>query len=127
MNDIQKRLKLIDKQLAGTKGFFTQLVVASPLFIIALGLIAGILVQNAFDLPVRLWLILLFIFTAAIFVLFFLSAPRYPLYAFFVFACFACLGGIRLNSFNTPQANDIRLLVADEPVPATIRGRILTP
>ena len=76
MNDIQKRLKLIDKQLAGSKGFFTQLVVTSPLFIIAIGLAAGILTQNALNLPIRLWLILLVIFIVAVFVLFSLSAIR---------------------------------------------------
>lgn len=126
MNDIQKRLKLIDKQLAGSKGFFTQLVVTSPLFIIAIGLAAGILTQNALNLPIRLWLILLVIFIVAVFVLFSLSAIRYTLYAFLTFICFACLGAIRLDSFNAPEANDIRLLVADEPKPATIRGQILT-
>jgi len=126
MNDIQKRLKLIDKQLAGSKGFFTQLVVTSPLFIIAIGLAAGILTQNALNLPIRLWLILLVIFIVAVFVLFSLSAIRYTLYAFLAFICFACLGAIRLDSFNAPEANDIRLLIVDEPKPATIRGRILT-
>jgi competence protein ComEC len=126
MNDIQKRLKLIDKQLAGSKGFFTQLVVTSPLFIVAIGLAAGILMQNALNLPIRLWLILLVIFVAAVFVLFSLSAIRYTLYAFLAFVCFACLGAIRLDSFNAPETNDIRLLIADEPKPATIRGRILT-
>ena len=126
MNDIQKRLKLIDKQLAGSKGFFNQLVVTSPLFIVAIGLAAGILAQNALNLPIRLWLILLVIFVAAVFVLFSLSAIRYTLYAFLAFICFACLGAIRLDSFNAPEANDIRLLIVDEPKPATIRGRILT-
>jgi len=136
MDNIQRRLKLIDKQLARPKDFHKQIISTSPLAFCATGLIAGILIQNIFDLPVPIWLILLTL-PAAITVLFFIirrsstnhQSPitnhKYAA-AYLAIVCFLCLGGIRLISFNRPEADDIRNLVADERKLATIRGVIIT-
>ncbi len=126
MNNIQQRLKLIDKQLAGQKILIKHVIDTSPLLFLALGLIIGIFLQNKFYLPPWLWLILLTVSAAAAFTLFFLSPILYPLYPYLALICFACLGAIRLTSFFTPKPDDIRNLVEDEHRLATIRGVIVT-
>ncbi|MHC4500977.1 MAG: hypothetical protein ACYS21_17900, partial [Planctomycetota bacterium] len=124
MDDIQRKLALIDAQLTG-RGLHKQIISTAPLLFVAVGLIAGILIQNTSSLSVSIWLILLILFAATT-VLFFIGQQssstnnqspitnyQYPT-AYLALACFACLGAIRLISFNQPRANDIRNLVADQ-------------
>ena len=59
MDDIQRKLALIDKQLAGGPNFLQRIISTSPLVIIALGFIAGIVIQNAAVLSIWIWLTLL--------------------------------------------------------------------
>jgi len=135
MDDIQRKLALIDRQLAGGTfaSFHKQIISTAPLLFVAVGLIAGILLQNAFDLSRLFWLILLIpssVSTISYYV------PRIahrvketnPAYitAYPALACFACLGAVRLIDFGQPESGDIRNLVADERRLATIRGLIVT-
>ncbi len=76
MDDIRRKLALIDKQLAGGPNFFEQIISTSPLALCAAGLIAGIVIQNIFDLPALIWLILLIVSAAAT-VLFFIIRKSY--------------------------------------------------
>ena len=136
MDDIKRKLALIDKQLARPKDFHKQIFSTSPLAFCAIGLIAGILVQNTFDLAVPIWLILLTLLVTVT-VLFFIvrrsstnhQSPitnyKYAI-AYSALACFVCFGGIRLTSFNRPEVDDIRNLVGNERKLATIRGVIIT-
>jgi competence protein ComEC len=137
VDDIQHKLALIDRQLAG-RNLHRQIISTCPLVFIAVGLIAGILIQSTL-LGTRflwLWLILLFLLTAATIAFFIiqqsssnhhslLTSPQYAI-AYLALACFLCLGAIRLISFHQPKPNDIRNLVADERKLATIRGLIVT-
>jgi len=129
LDDIQRKLKLIDEQLAaGPANFHKQLVNRCPLVFAAVGLIAGITIQNAFGVPSILWLILLAcgaLITCLSFV-YLRTGRSATLTAYTALLCFLCLGGVRLNSFQHAAPNDIRNLVPDEGTPATVRGIILS-
>ncbi|MFH1884364.1 MAG: ComEC/Rec2 family competence protein, partial [Planctomycetota bacterium] len=137
MDDIQRKLALIDQQLAG-RNLHKQIVSTCPLVFVAVGLIAGILIQHTLlgSRLLWLWLILLALLTAAT-IFFFIIQQSYSNHhslltthqyatAYLALACFVCLGAIRLLSFHQPKPNDIHNLVADVPKLATIRGLIAT-
>jgi competence protein ComEC len=129
MDDIQRKLALIDKQLAG-RDFHKRIISTCPLVFVAVGLIAGILIQSRFDLAVSIWLILLALFAIATVFIFiiqqFFSANYLYAAAYLALGCFVCLGAIRLTSFYQPVPDDINSLVTDEPKLATIRGSVVT-
>ena len=128
MDDIQRKLALIDKQLAG-RNIHKQIISTCPLLFVAIGLITGILIQNSLDISISFWLSLLALFTTAAILLFILKKPpehNHYISAYFAFVCFICLGSIRLTNYIQPEANDIRNFVKDEPQLATIRGQIVT-
>ncbi|MFH1718022.1 MAG: ComEC/Rec2 family competence protein, partial [Planctomycetota bacterium] len=110
--------------------FHRQIISTCPLVFVAVGLIAGILVQSRFDLPVSTWLVLLGLLAAAAVLCFifqqFSSANWQYVTAYVALACFICLGAIRVTSYCRPEPDDIRTLVADGRRLATIRGRLIT-
>ncbi len=133
MDDIQRKLALIDKQLTGgPANFHKQIISTAPLLFVAVGLIAGILLQSGFNLSIWLWLIFLALCTIATALIFAIqrknklgsNAP--VLLSSCALICFVCLGAIRLSSFHQPKLNDIRNFVADERKLATVRGVIVT-
>ena len=128
MNNIERRLALIDKQLAGHKDFHKQIINTSPLLFAAVGLIVGILLQNRLDLPLTVWLTLLGFCAIATVTFYAAQKQNFPSYiiAYTALVCFICLGAIRLTNYYQPKPNDIRCIVADEPELATIRGLIIT-
>ncbi len=129
MDEIKRKLALIDKQLAG-RDFHARIVSTCPLVFVAVGLIAGILIQSRLALPVPIFLVLLGLLTAAAvfaFIIQQLSGIRCQyVTAYLALGCFACLGAIRLTNYHDPAINDIRNCVTDERKLATIRGRIVT-
>ena len=128
MDDIQRKLALIDKQLTGgVANFHKQIISTAPLLFVVVGLIAGILLQSRFNLSIWLWLILLTVCTIVA-VISYLVRETNPAYitAYLALVCFVCLGAIRLSSFHQPKLNDIRNFVADDRKLATIRGLIVT-
>lgn len=133
MDDIQRKLELIDKQLTGGfVNFHKQITSTAPLLFAAVGLITGILIQNAFDLSMSIWLVVLAVCVAST-VLIFTAHIRgkFASYGLLFLSsgaliCFACLGGVRLISFNNAEPDDIRSLVGGERTLATIRGSIVT-
>ena len=128
MDDIRRKLELIDRQLTGPN-FHERVISTCPLVFVAVGLIAGIIIQDMSDTPGYIWLILLAVLAAATVFFFvmpqFSSVARY-ITAYLALACFICLGAIRLISYSQPEVNDIRNLIADEPKLITIRGSIIT-
>ena len=122
-------MALIDKQLAAGPAYFhKQIITTCPLAFVATGLIAGILIQNASTLPIWAWLILLTVF-ATVTCLFFIRQKLEItpfIIAYTTLVCFVCLGAIRLANYYQPAPNDIRNLVAEEQMLATIRGLIVT-
>jgi len=133
MDDIQRKLELIDKQLTG--GFvnsYKRIISTAPLVFAAVGLIAGILIQDAFDLSTSIWLVVLAVCSALTVFLFVAhTRGRFASYgllllSFCALICFISLGGIRLTGFSKPEPDDIRNLVGSERTLATIRGSIIT-
>ena len=127
MDDIRRKLAQIDRQLAGIN-LHEKIISTSPLLFIAIGLIAGILIQDKFDLPIPVWLIMLILLTAAVVVFFILRQSstycRYVL-AYLALLCFICLGGVRLTDYHQPKPGDILNFVTNERQLATIRGLII--
>jgi competence protein ComEC len=128
MNDIRRKLELIDRQLTGPN-FHERVISTCPLVFVAVGLIAGILIQDMSGLSVYIWLILLAVL--AVTTVFFFVMPRFSsvvryITAYLALACFICLGAIRLTGYSQQAPDDINNLVADEPKLATIRGSVIT-
>jgi competence protein ComEC len=137
MDEIKRKLALIDAQLA-EHGLHDRLVATAPLFFPAVGLIAGIVLRHLvemYDIPfpstlgnIGVWGALLALL-ASVTCVYLLAARRGPhpcVLAYVTGACFLCLGAIRLTIFTMPAPNDIRRLVGEERVLATLRGCILT-
>ena len=136
MDDIQRKLALIDKQLTGggLAYFHKQIITTCPLAFAALGLIGGILIQTALALSVWFWLVSVGVCAAATIILYVVYHIWYVgkekqlpyILAYMALVCFVCLGAIRLTSYEQPVNNDIRNLVAEERKLATIRGSVIT-
>ncbi|MHC4621116.1 MAG: ComEC/Rec2 family competence protein, partial [Planctomycetota bacterium] len=141
MDDIQRKLALIDAQLTGRADLLKQIIATAPLLFPAVGLITGIVIQDLlFESRVTsagtrfawFWLPILALFGAAAAWTFAaqlrgsLNSYAPVLLASCALICFVSLGAIRLSSFHQPKPSDIRNLVADERKLATIRGRIVT-
>ena len=123
----------IDRQLAGTN-LLKRIISTCPLVFVAIGLIAGILIQSFLHESWFLWFwLILLILCLIVAILFFVAQIKGKLSAYTpvllgscALVCFLCLGAVRLINFHQPKPNDIRNLIADEPKLATIRGMILT-
>lgn len=117
------------------------LTASCPLACPALGLIAGLILQQYASLPpAAIWLIVAIsaatkIGTATLFPPKQVTVPRFggaidrSSLRFYVavlccFAVFLAAGALRLDLFRTPPPNDLSRLVGSEPVLATIRGTV---
>ncbi len=129
MDEIKRKLELIDRQLARRR-LHTRVISICPLVFVAVGLCAGILVQSIVGESVSFWTTMLILFAVATPLLFLaqrLSGVRFQyVTAYLALACFACLGAVRLTTYGKPAANDIRLSIGDQRKLATIRGLIVT-
>jgi len=134
MDPIQRKLGLIDKQLAGGD-FHKRIIRTSPLVFVVAGLIVGIVLQEVLrrlggdeSRFVWMWVTLLSLFGGSAIVLFALQkgGSRPEGIAYTALVCFACIGAIRMISFAEPASNDISRFVGNEPKPAKIRGVIVT-
>jgi len=128
MDDIRRKLELIDRQLTGPN-FHERVISTCPLVFVAIGLMVGILIQDMSGVSVSTWLILLAV--SAVAAVFFFAMPQFSsdaryVTAYLALACFVCLGAIRLTSYSQPEPNDVRNLLADEPKLAAIRGSLVT-
>jgi competence protein ComEC len=136
LNNIQRRLAEIDRQLDQCPAYYyKQTVSIAPLVFCAIGLIAGIIIQDHLPMPVlEHWLPGLcaaIIILSLIIYLFWLASETLKSYILplLTVVLFIYLGVIRLASFNSAPPNDIRNLVSKEPNElnlATIRGVIVT-
>jgi DNA internalization-related competence protein ComEC/Rec2 len=129
MDEIKRKLELIDRQLAARR-LHDRVVGTCPLAFVAVGLCAGIILQSKLGASVSIWLALLALSAAAA-MLFFAIERLYNINvkyfaAYLALACFACLGAIRLTDYGRPAPNDIRNYVGDRRTLATIRGLVVT-
>ncbi len=128
MDDIQRKLAQIDRKLAGGRNLHKHIVSTSPLVFTAVGLMAGIVIQDTFAWSIHLWLTLLVVCVIGTFITLGVpkAADRPYVTAYMASICFMCLGAIRLSNFYQPEPEDIRNFVASERKLATIRGLIVT-
>ncbi len=130
MDDIQRKLERIDRQLSG--GFansYKRLIATCPLLFAAVGLIAGISIQENLGLPALIWLTVLVIcaaFAAFIFIIRKFASRKLLLLSVCAVIGFTCLGAVRLNSFSSLEPNDISNFIGEQRKLATIRGVIVT-
>ncbi|MBN2272406.1 MAG: ComEC family competence protein, partial [Sedimentisphaerales bacterium] len=136
MDPIQRKLELIDRQLAGGD-FHKRIITTAPLVFAAVGLILGIILQQAFSGPpgggdpARFpwgWVLLLAFCSLAAIALFTANKKysRPLVIAYAALVCFVCLGAIRMISFKHPAPDDIQKLVGSNPKLAQVRGVIIT-
>ena len=128
MDEIRRKLELIDQQLAG-RNFHERIVTTCPLVFVAVGLIAGILIQSGIDVSVSLWfglLALLALTAAVIFCIQRLNSVSRYITAYLALGCFLCLGAIRFTHYGRPEPSDIQNFVSDERRLAAIRGFVAT-
>ncbi len=128
MDDIKRKLAVIDKQFSGIPSH--EFIFGNcPLVFIAFGLISGIIIQYYLNLSISIWFGLLF-FTFITITLLFIRKNNFTqnryFSAYLALICFLCLGSIRFTSYIEPKSNDIRNYVSGERVLATIRGRLIT-
>ena len=134
MNDIQRRLAEIDRYFdRGPAHYYKQAVSTAPLVFCAIGLIAGIIIQDHLPVPIGVWLSLLGICTAILIASFAINFLRpiaetrkFYILPLLTTVLFIPLGVIRLSSFNSAPPNDIRNLVGSKTTPAAVRGVIVT-
>ena len=127
MDEIQRRLTLIDSELEN-KNFWCFVRSRCPLLLLAIGLIAGILLQSFFPLPLVCPAILTLITSIAAAIIYSRKKTS-RITALIITAALvssALLGMIRLASFNHIPNNSLSSSITDEPKLATIRGQILT-
>ena len=129
MDPIQRKLALIDKQLADGD-FHKRIIRTSPLVFVVVGLIVGIILQEALrslggddSRFLWMWVSLLGLCGASAIVLFALQegASRPEATAYMALVCFACIGAIRMIGFSQLKANDIANFVSSEKGWATER------
>lgn len=136
MDEIRRKLDVIDRQLSG-RNATSRLIGTAPLLLPAIGLMAGILLQGKLPMLraedhtvtlLRMWSVLLALCAAGTLTYFIRNHrhPRPDLLACGAALCFLCLGPIRLIAFATPAPDDVRRLVGTERRLATIRGRLVT-
>ena len=128
LDPIRRQLRLLDAQLAERGALAEQIFARSPLALLAVGFIAGIVIQHFFNPAIGWPLAILGLCTITIAVFLFLQnhPARLHVIASMAGIAFACLGAIRLAGFGQPAANDIRNLVGTERTLATIRGHVAT-
>jgi len=127
MDDIQRKLAIIDEQLGQGKGLHQRIISQAPLFFAACGLIAGILMQETVSFSLSLWIVILSVITAAAIAIYTMWNKRsVVVFAYLAFTCFVCVGGARFLSFYRPTTNNVQNFVGDEKKLATIRGTIVT-
>ncbi|MCK4887327.1 MAG: DNA internalization-related competence protein ComEC/Rec2 [Planctomycetes bacterium] len=127
MDDIQRRLMLIDSELE-RKNFFYFLQSRCPLLLLASGLIAGILLQSFLPIPL-IYPAILTLITSMAAAIIYSRKKNSNITAFIITTALissALLGMIRLAAFNHIPNNSLANSITDKPKLVTIRGKILT-
>lgn len=136
MDEIRRKLALFEAQLSG-QSLHARLIGAAGLFLPAVGLIAGIVVQNALTAAhestglatgARLDHALAIALSALLCLVMVYAHRRLrpAVAAWGTMLCFVGLGAVRLTAYRSVPGNDVHHLVANERILATVRGRIIT-
>lgn len=128
MDEIQRRLRDIDRGYAPGLELMAETAATSPLVFCALGLMMGILLANALPAGLWLWPALCGGSAAAALVLALTGkhTKQLPFLVVLVMVCFVGLGGTRLATFRNLQSNNIANLVGADRTLATIRGTVVS-
>ncbi|MGD0572421.1 MAG: DNA internalization-related competence protein ComEC/Rec2 [Sedimentisphaerales bacterium] len=133
-NQIRRRLAEIDRQFDRCPAYYyKQTISTAPLVFCAIGLIAGIIIQDHLPIPIQVWSSLMItcavilIALPALFIIWpVIRTKNFVTLPFLTVVLFICLGAIRMASFNSAPPNNIRNLIGNEPNLATVRGVIVT-
>jgi competence protein ComEC len=126
LDEIRRRLAEIDKQLDRSPSYYhKQAVTTAPLLFCAVGMMAGIVIQDKTQAPIWVWLMILAACAAGLVAAMARGFRWVYAGAYLALVCFACVGAVRLTNFNQPGPNDIRNF-GEEPNLATVRGVIET-
>ncbi|MGD0785887.1 MAG: ComEC/Rec2 family competence protein [Sedimentisphaerales bacterium] len=132
MDDIQQKIEEF-KQNLKSQSPLKETILTCPAVLPAVGLIAGLVMQYYFHLPLVVPFVVLTF--SVIFYFFNRFLDFGPLRAFArndsrifisVFLCFLCLGSIRLINYNKPAPNDIRKIAGDDFTFAHIKAQIIS-
>lgn len=127
MDDIRRRLTLINKELE-RENFWHFVKSRCPLSLLVSGLIAGIILQSFFPLPILLPAALILITSIAAAILYYRKKSSRTTTLIIIAAIISstALGLIRLAAFNSLPNNSLTNSITDEPKLASIKGQILT-
>ncbi|MFH1614941.1 MAG: ComEC/Rec2 family competence protein [Planctomycetota bacterium] len=128
MDPIQRQLKLIDERLDQRHSVAVLLTQKAPLLTPAIGVIAGIVIQNRFNLHIIQPLCALALSTVVICALTIIPLTRRSVFPVLsaIFVCFTTLGMVRLISYKEPENNDICHFLTESRILSTIRGTLIT-
>ena len=124
MDEIQQKIEEF-KQSLKSQSPLKETILACPAVLPAVGLIAGLVLQYYFNLPLFIWLGVL-TFSVILFLSRKFFAGKVYLVFISVFLCFLCLGSIRLINNNKPAPNDIRKIAGDDFTFAHIKAQIIS-
>ncbi len=126
MDPIRRQLEWLDQQTDSSDPL-ERWASYYPMIFPALGIMAGIAIQDHFAWPVRVWILSAMVAVFAMIVL----CRRYSRQKTHILAVgcsILCLsvGALRLYNFRQPDRADLRRCATDQPVIATLRGRVST-
>ncbi|AQT68832.1 ComEC family competence protein [Anaerohalosphaera lusitana] len=124
MDQIRQQLKLLDEQLAERRSLFDFFMSRSPLFLLAVGLTAGIAVQHLCGLNAVFWFIAIVVLAGAAVLVSRWDAGGGRSVAFIAIALFMGIGAVRVASYETLPGNHITRVAGEERTLATLRGRV---
>ena len=125
-NREQRHLNMLFEHFSQKDRLPERILVNGPVVIFAVGLISGIIVQQAVPFAMPIWLaVMIFCTFCALLSGIFKISHKLYIAAGLSFICFACLGATRLTCYQTPTKGDIRNFV-DKPVLASIRAVVIS-
>ncbi len=125
---IRLELEALQNQLKEKRPFAEQILQSCPLLPIAAGFLTGLVLQNYTNLPLFLWLSVLFLLAGGSLCIGKIRRPirRLQVVLLLTGLAAAAAGAVRLKLFHTPSPLDIRRQAGSVPALATLGGMLLT-
>jgi len=118
---------MLRAELLGRERWYVQLLLDKPCAMLAVGVLAGVVIQSHFNFSPFLWGCVCLLLACLFFSSMKISLLNNVVYkTAFVFLCFFCVGGLRLASFESAGADDIRNFASEDSQFVHIRGEIIS-